>query len=135
MNIPEPTRPSQSAHADDQPSPSEEIEEVASLARHAAGGALGALDVGPAVLLGLLVCPPLMILVVVVVVALVAATLLVALIAAVRSTPYLLVRHFRGHRGGHASPLVHRLRRGGRAVPALTPPRIVADARSIDPGR
>ena len=64
------------------------------------------------VLLGLLVCPPLVILVVVVVVPLLAMALVLGLIAAVLSAPYLLVHHFRGHDRRHASLLAHRLRAG-----------------------
>jgi hypothetical protein len=59
------------------------------------------------------------------------AALVLGLIAAVLSTPYLLVHHFRGHRGGHLSLLAHRLRLAGRALVDLAPHRIVADARKL----
>jgi hypothetical protein len=87
------------------------------------------------VFVGLLVCPPLAILVVLVVVPLLVTALVLGLIAAVLSTPYLLVHHLRGHDGGHLSLLAHRLRRAGRALFDLAPHRIVADARKVDPGR
>ncbi len=87
------------------------------------------------VLLGLLVCPPLAILVVVVVVPLLVMALVLGLLAAVLSTPYLLVHHFRGHHGGHGALLAHRLRLAGRALVDLLPHRIVADARKIHAGR
>jgi hypothetical protein len=87
------------------------------------------------VLLGLLVCPPLLILVVVVVAPLLAMALVLGLIAAVLSAPYLLFHHLRGHDGRHAALLAHRLRGAGRALVALAPHRIVADARKTAPGR
>jgi hypothetical protein len=67
-------------------------------------------EVEASVLVGLVVCPALFILVVVVVVPLVALTVLVGLIAAVLATPYLVVRHVRGHRGGHAVRRTHAAR-------------------------
>jgi hypothetical protein len=115
--------------------PAEKLEEDASLAALAAGESLRAVEVGAVVLIGLLVCPPLAILVVVVVVPLVVAALVLGLLAAVLSTPYLLVHHFRGQHGDHAALLAHRLRRAGRAILDLAPHRIVADARKFDPGR
>jgi hypothetical protein len=87
------------------------------------------------VLLGLLVCPPLAILVVLVVVPLLVTALVLGLLAAVLSTPYLLVHHIRGPHGRHLSLLTHRLRRAARALIDLAPHRIVADARKVDPGR
>ena len=82
------------------------------------------------VLLGLLVCPPLAILVVLVVAPLLVLVLVLGLLAAVVSTPYLLVHHFRGHHD-HLSLLRDRLRRAGRALIDLAPHRIVADARKL----
>ena len=113
----------------------EKLEEDTSLAAVAAGDALRAGEVALVVLIGLLVCPPLAILVVVVVVPLLVTALVLGLVVAVLSTPYLLVHHFRGHHGGHATLLAHRLRRAGRALLDLLPHRIVADAGSADPGR
>jgi hypothetical protein len=113
----------------------EKLEEDASLASVAAGEGLRAVEVAGVVLLGLLVCPPLAILVVLVVVPLLVTALVLGLLAAVLSTPYLLVHHFRGHHGGHGALLAHRLRRAGRALIDLLPHRIVADARRVDPRR
>ena len=81
-------------------------------------------------LIGLLVCPPLAILAVLVVVPLLVIALVLGLLAAVLSTPYLLVHHLRGHHG-HLSLLAHRLRHAGRALLDLLPHRIVADARKL----
>jgi hypothetical protein len=111
------------------------IEEDASLVGDAAGDAARAVEVAAVVFLGLLVCPPLMILVVVVAVPLLATALVLGLLAAVLWTPYLLVRHFRGHRGGHLALLKHRLRLAGRALLDLAPHRIAADVRGIKPSR
>ena len=116
-------------------SPAEELEADASLAGVAAGDALRAVEWAAVIILGLLVCPPLAILVVVVVVPLLGIALVLGLIAAVLSVPYLLVHHFRGTGGGHASLMAHRLRRAGRAVLDLLPHRIVAAARKAAPGR
>ena len=113
----------------------EKVEQDASVAELAAGGALRGVEVAAVVLLGLLVCPPLLILAVVVVVPLLAMALVVGLIAAVVSAPYLLFHHLRGHDGRHAALLAHRLRGAGRAVVDLAPHRIVADARKTAPGR
>jgi hypothetical protein len=114
-------------------STAEKIEEKASLAGLAAADALRGVDVAAVVLLGLFVCPPLAILVVVVVVPLLVAALVVGLIAAVLSTPYLLVHHLRGHHGGHGALFMHRIRGAGRALLDLAPHRIVADAGKTDP--
>jgi hypothetical protein len=102
-------------------------------------GLLGALtvravEVGALVLIGLLVCPPLFILVVVVIVPLVALAILVSLIAAVLATPYLIVRQFRGHRGGHAV-LRHRLERASHALLDIAPHRLLAAIRRSHPVR
>jgi hypothetical protein len=135
MTTPKPIRSPGATHAHEPLSPAEKLEEDASLAGLAVAGALRAGEVAAVVLLGLLVCPPLAILVVLVVVPLLVTALVLGLLAAVLSTPYLLVHHFRGHHGGHAALLAHRLRRAGRAVLDLLPHRIVADARKTDPGR
>jgi hypothetical protein len=116
-------------------SPTEKFENDASLAVEAAGEALSGVELVVIGLLVLLVCPPLAILVVLVVVPLLVVALVLGLLAAVLSTPYLLVHHFRAHDGRHASLLAHRLRRAGRAVLDLAPHRIVADARKVDTGR
>ena len=115
--------------------PTEKLEDEASRAALAPGAALRVPEVGAVMLIGLLVCPPLAILVVVVVVPLLVTGLVLGLLAAVLSTPYLLVHHFRGHHGDHAALLAHRLRRAGRAILDLAPHRIVADARKVDAGR
>jgi hypothetical protein len=57
------------------------------------------------------------------------------LLVSLFSTPYLLVRHFRGHHGGQLPQLAHRLRRAARALIDLAPHRIVADARKVNAGR
>jgi hypothetical protein len=134
MTTPTPIAP-HATDAYDPLTPAERIEEIASEADLAAGGALRAVEVAAVVLLGLLVCPPLLILVVVVVVPLLVIALVLGLIAAVLSAPYLLVHHFRGHDRRHASLLAHRLRGAGRAVVDLAPHRIVADARKTRPVR
>jgi hypothetical protein len=117
------------------PSPVEKLEKDALVTGLAAAGALRAVEVAAIVLVGLLVCPPLAILVVVVVVPLLVIALLVGLLAAVFTVPYLLVQHLRGHRGGHASLLAHRLRVAGRALLDLAPHRIDAAARKLHSGR
>jgi hypothetical protein len=113
----------------------EEIEHIAFDAEVAVGGGLRAFEVATVVLVGLLVCPPLAILVVVVVVPLLVTALALGLIAAVLATPYVLVKHLRGHPGSHLSLLKHRLRLAGRALFDLAPHRIHADARGLNPGR
>ena len=135
MTTPKPTRPPGAPVGYEPRSRVEKIEEDASLAGLAAGETLRAGEVALVVLLGLLVCPPLAILVVVVVVPLLVMALVLGLLAAVLSTPYLLVHHFRGHHGGHGALLAHRLRLAGRALVDLLPHRIVADARKIHAGR
>jgi hypothetical protein len=91
-------RPQSAPDAYEPPSTVERLEADAALAEVAAGGALRGVEVTAVVLLGLLVCPPLLILVVVVVLPLAAMALVLGLIAAVLSAPYLLVRRFRGGR-------------------------------------
>jgi hypothetical protein len=135
MTTPKQIRPSSAPDAYEPLSTAEKIEADASLAGLAAAGTLRGVEVAAVALLGLLVCPPLAILVVVVVLPLLVTALVLGLLAAVVSTPYLLVHHFRGHHGGHAALLAHRLRRAGRAVLDLAPHRIVADARKTGPGR
>jgi hypothetical protein len=113
----------------------EKLEEDASLAGLAAAEALRGVEVAGVVLLGLLVCPPLAILAFLVVVPVLVLGLVLGLLAAVLSTPYLLVHHFRARDRGHGSLVLHRLRRAGRALLDLLPHRIVADARRADPRR
>ncbi len=132
MTTPKPTRPPGAPDAYQPLSPAEKLEEDASLAGLAAGEALRAVEVAAVVLLGLLVCPPLAILAVLVVVPLLVTALVLGLLAAVLSTPYLLVHHFRSHDRRHATLLAQRLRRAGRALVDLLPHRIVADARKPD---
>ena len=111
-------------------SPAEKLEEDALLAGEAVAVTLRGIEIAAVVLLGLLVCPPLAILVVLVVAPLLVLALVLGLLAAVVSTPYLLVHHFRGHHD-HLSALAHRLRRAARALVDLLPHRIVADARKL----
>jgi hypothetical protein len=110
--------------------PVEKLEEDASLAGLAAAEALRGIEVAAVVLIGLLVCPPLAILVFLVVAPLLAAALVLGLLAAVLSTPYLLVHHFRSRHRDQGSLFLHRLRRAGRALFDLLPHRIVAAARN-----
>ena len=111
-------------------SPAEKLEEDALLVGEAVAVTLRGIEIAAVVLLGLLVCPPLATLVVLVVVPLLVLALVLGLLAAVVSTPYLLVHHFRG-RHDHLSLLAHRLRRAARALVELLPHRIVADARKL----
>jgi hypothetical protein len=117
------------------PEPLSRTEEDASLAGVAVGETVRAGEVALLVFVGLLVCPPLAILVVLVVVPLLVVALVLGLLAAVLTTPYLLVHHFRGQHGGHFSLLAHRVRQAARALLDLLPHRIVADARKLDSGR
>jgi Flp pilus assembly protein TadB len=135
MTTPNPIRPPGAPDAYKPLSPAEKIEEDASLASLAAGEALRAGEVALVVFIGLLVCPPLAILAVVVVVPILVTALVLGLLAAVLSTPYLLVHHYRRDHRDHAALLAHRLRRAGRALVDLLPHRIVADARKIHAGR
>ena len=116
------------------PSPVEKLEKDALVTGLAAAGALRAVEVVALVLLGLLVCPPLAILVVVVALPLLVIAIVVGLLAAVLATPYVIVRHLRGHPGGHLALLKHRLHSAGRALLDLAPHRIHADARRLTPG-
>src|SRR5215213_153557 len=108
--------------------PVEEIEEAASFVGLAVAFGLRAVEIGATVLIGLLVCPPLLILTFLVVTPLVAATVLGSLIFAVLATPYLLVRHLRGHHVPHASVFVTRLRHAWRAIVDLLPHRVLREA-------
>ena len=68
--------------------------------------------VGLVILLGLLVCPPLLILAVVVAAPLIAISVLVAAVVAAIAVPTFLVRRVRAHHRAHASTMfLHRLRR------------------------
>jgi hypothetical protein len=109
--------------------PLEELEEAASFAGLAVAVALRAVEIGAVVLIGLLICPPLLILTFVVVAPLLAAVVVGALISAVLVSPYLLVRHLRGHHVPHASVFARRLRHAWDAIVDLLPHRIVREAR------
>ena len=124
----QPLRPNETYSA------TERAEEVGSEIGLAGALTLRAVEVGTLVLAGLLVCPPLFILVVVVVVPLVALTVLVSLIAAVLATPYLIVRHARGHPAGHAV-LRHRLGHALHALVDIAPHRLLAAIRRSHPAR
>jgi hypothetical protein len=115
-------------------SATERFEEVASETGLVGALTLRAVEVAIFVLIGLLVCPPLFILVVVVVVPLVALTVLVSLIGAVLATPYLIVRHVRGHHAGHAV-LRHWLGRAFHALLDIAPHRLLAAIRRSHPAR
>jgi hypothetical protein len=110
-------------------SPAERLEEDASLVGLAAAETLRGFEVAAVVLIGLLVCPPLAILAFLAVVPVLVAALVLGLIAAVLSTPYLIVHHFRARHRDHGSLFLHRLRHAGRALLDLLPHRLVADAR------
>ena len=111
------------------------FEEDASLVAVAAADTLRAVEVVGAVLVGLLVCPPLAILAFVFVVPFLVVALVVGLVVAILSTPYLLVHHFRGHHDGHLSLLASRIRDAARALIDLAPHRIVADVRNVGSSR
>ena len=129
MTTPKPIRSPGGPDSYEPPSAAERLEGDAVLAGEVVAGGLRAIEVTAVVLLGLLVCPPLAILAFLVVGPLLVAALVLGLIAAVLSTPYLLVHHFRGHDRRHLPLLAHRLRRAGRAFIDLAPHRIVTDAR------
>jgi Flp pilus assembly protein TadB len=75
------------------------------------GGGVRVIEVGLVILLGLLVCPPLLILAVVVAVPAIAISAVVAAVAAAIVLPTLLVRRVRAHHREHGSTLfLHRLR-------------------------
>ena len=133
MSISESAR-QQPLHPNETYSAKERIDEVGSEIGLVGALTLRAVEVGALVLIGLLVCPPLFILVVVVVVPLVALTVLVSLIAAVLATPYLIVRHARGHRAGHAV-LRHRLGGAFHALLDIAPHRLLTAIRRSHPAR
>ena len=110
MTLTEKTRPTRAVTATRHTDVNrEEIEEAAALAP---GIALRGAEVGLAVFVGLLVCPPLAILAVVVVVPILAGAIIAGLVAAILAMPYLLVRHVRAHHRTHSSSaLAHGLRR------------------------
>jgi hypothetical protein len=108
----------------EQYSSTERVEEAATDVGLVAALSIRAVEVGTLILIGLLVVPPLFILVVVVVVPLVALAVLFSLIAAVLATPYLIVRHLRGHRGGHAV-LRQRLGHAFHALLDIAPHRLL----------
>ena len=75
------------------------------------GGGLRIAEVGVVILLGLLVCPPLLILAVVVAAPLIAMTALVAAAVAAIAVPTVLVRRVLAHHRAYGSTLfLHRLR-------------------------
>jgi hypothetical protein len=116
-------------------SPTEKLEEDASIAGLAVAEGLRGIEIAAIVVLGLLVCPPLAILAFLVVVPVLGLALVVGLIVAVLSTPYLIVHHLRARHRDHGSLLLHRLRHAGRALLDLLPHRLVADARKGGAGR
>jgi hypothetical protein len=75
------------------------------------GAGLRIAEIALVILLGLLVCPPLLILAVIVAAPLLAISLLVAALVAATAVPTLLVRRVRAHHRAHGSTLfLHRLR-------------------------
>ena len=124
----------QPLHPNEPYTATDRAEEVAADVGLAGALSLRGVEVGLIVLVGLLVCPPLAILVVVVVVPLVALAVLVSLIAAVLATPYLIVSHVRGHRGGH-EVLRQRLRHALHALHDIAPHRLLAAIRRSHPAR
>jgi hypothetical protein len=60
---------------------------------------------------------------------LVAATVVGSLIFAVLASPYLLVRHLRGHHVPHASVFAGRVRHAWSAILDLLPHRVLREAR------
>jgi hypothetical protein len=135
MTTPNPIPSPAAPDAYEPPSHAEKLEEEAALAGEAAAGGLRAVEVALVVLVGLLVCPPLAILTFLVLAPLLVLAVVLGLLAAVISTPYLLVHHFRGHDRVHLSLLGQRLRHAGRALIDLAPHRIVADVRRLRAGR
>jgi hypothetical protein len=85
--------------------------EVSAELIEATGGGLRIAEVGVVALLGLLVCPPLLILAVVVAVPVIAVSAVVAAAVAAIAVPTVLVRHVLAHHRAHGSTLfLHRLR-------------------------
>ena len=113
----------------------ERLEDEASLVGVAAAEALTGIEIVAVILLGLLICPPLAILAFVVVVPTLGALLIVGLVAAVLSSPFLLVHHLRARDRAHGSLFAHRLRHAGQALLDLLPHRLVAGAREGGPAR
>jgi hypothetical protein len=76
------------------------------------GSGLRVVELAAATLLGLLICPPLLILAVVASVSAVAVFALVAAVVAATAVPTILVRHVRAHHRTYGSTLfLHHLRR------------------------
>jgi hypothetical protein len=73
------------------------------------GGGLRIAELGVVILLGLLVCPPLLILAVVVAVPLIAISAAVAAAVVAIVVPAVLVRHVLAHHRAHGSTLFHAL--------------------------
>jgi hypothetical protein len=75
------------------------------------GAGLRIAEIGLVILLGLLVCPPLLILAVLVAAPLIAISLVVAAVVAAVAVPTFLVRRVRAHHRAHGSTrFLHRLR-------------------------
>jgi hypothetical protein len=75
------------------------------------GGGLRIAEIGLVILLGLLVCPPLLILAVMVAVPVIAIFAVVVAVVAAVAVPTVLVRHVLAHHRAHGSTLfLHRLR-------------------------
>jgi multidrug efflux pump subunit AcrB len=110
--------------------PIEEIEDAVSATELGLAVVARGFEVGLAVLIGLLVCPPLLIAIFLVVAPLAALAIALSLIAAVLAAPYLLVRHLRGHHVPHASVYARRLRHAGHAIAGLLPHHVVREARN-----
>jgi Flp pilus assembly protein TadB len=84
--------------------------EVSAEVVEATGAGLRIAEVGLVILLGLLVCPPLLILAAVVAVPLLAISAVVAAVVGAIAVPALLVRRVRAHHRAHRSTLfLHRL--------------------------
>jgi hypothetical protein len=105
--------------------PVEEIEEAGVVV----AVALRAVEIGAIVLLGLLVCPPLLLLTFLVIAPLVVVAVVLSLIGAILATPYLLVRHLRGHEVPHASVFARRLRHAAHAIAGLLPHHVLRETR------
>ena len=102
MNITDDIHPALTGH----PTPVE----VSAEAIEVAGGGLRIAEVGVVTLLGLLVCPPLLILAVVVAVPVIAISAVIAAAAAAIAVPTLLVRRVLAYHRAHGSTLfLHRL--------------------------
>jgi hypothetical protein len=87
------------------------VEELGADLIEVTGGGLRAAEVAVVVVLGLLVCPPLLILAAVVAVPLIAMSAVVAAVVAAIAVPTWLVRRVRAHHRAHQSTLfLHRLR-------------------------